>query len=77
MPLYSYRCTKCDHGFEMLVRSSDVPACPECASEEVERQLSLTVAEGASKGIIQRARAQAAREGHFSNYGKSERPKLR
>jgi putative FmdB family regulatory protein len=42
MPLYEYRCRKCDEDFEMLVSSAEEPvACPECDSESVEKQLSL------------------------------------
>ena len=42
MPIFEYRCTECDHGFEHLVRmASAAPRCPSCGSREVERQLSL------------------------------------
>jgi putative FmdB family regulatory protein len=42
MPLYEYRCLGCGHEFELLVliRSPHV-ACPSCASETVERMLSM------------------------------------
>lgn len=75
MPLYSYRCNACETAFETLVRSSDVPVCPSCNSGDLTKLVSMPAAEGKSKGIIQSARAQAAREGHFSNYSKSERPR--
>jgi putative FmdB family regulatory protein len=41
MPIYGYECNKCGHQFETLVRTSDTPACPECESVELTRQLSL------------------------------------
>ena len=41
MPLFEYRCLACDSQFELLVRGSDVPACPSCASTSLERMLSL------------------------------------
>jgi predicted nucleic acid-binding Zn ribbon protein len=53
MPLYEYRCRCCGARFERLVRSAatagasgaggHLPAivCPECASEQVERLLSV------------------------------------
>ena len=41
MPIYEYSCNSCGHEFEVLVRKSDLPACPECASEDLERLLSL------------------------------------
>lgn len=76
MPLYSYRCTACDHGFETLVRASDPPpVCPSCGAADPARQLSGIAAEGKSGALIQGARKMAAREGHFSNYSRSERPK--
>lgn len=41
MPIYEYRCRACQHAFERLVRSGDQPACPACASPDLERLLSL------------------------------------
>lgn len=41
MPIFEYKCRRCDHPFEALVRHSDVPACPSCASTDLERLLSL------------------------------------
>lgn len=41
MPIYEYQCKGCGHQFEALVRKSDVPACPSCASPDLERLLSL------------------------------------
>lgn len=73
MPLHDYRCSACGETFELLVRSSTVPACPHCAATQLERLLSLTAPQGKSRAIIGRARQQAAREGHFSHYSKDER----
>ncbi|MGO0788819.1 FmdB family zinc ribbon protein [Herbaspirillum seropedicae] len=72
MPLFDFLCTACDTHFEKLVRVGDTPACPSCGSHAVLRQVSAPQAPGKSAGILQRARAQAAREGHFSNYRPSE-----
>jgi putative FmdB family regulatory protein len=41
MPLYDYVCRACGRLFEALVRGSDTPACPACASTDLERQMSL------------------------------------
>jgi putative FmdB family regulatory protein len=41
MPIYEYKCRKCSHEFERLVRNNEVPACPECADADVEKKLSL------------------------------------
>jgi len=73
MPLYSYHCAKCDKDVELLVSSSDTPACPTCGSKKLERLVSRTAPEAKSRGLIKAARAQAAREGHLSNFSRSER----
>lgn len=77
MPLYTYRCAGCDSVFELLVRSSDTPVCPSCGSASLERQLSAIAPDSKSTGIIQQGRAKAAKEGHFSNYSKAERGKIK
>ncbi|WP_172327717.1 zinc ribbon domain-containing protein [Mangrovicoccus sp. HB161399] len=75
MPYYSYRCSQCETAFEELVPlgAASPPPCPECGSAEVKQQLSRVAPPGKAKGIIASARKQAAKEGHFSNYSKSER----
>ena len=76
MPLYDYRCTACGQQFELLVRSSTVPACPHCAATALERLVSLTAPHGSSQAIIAAGRRAAAKQGHFSNYSKAERAKV-
>jgi putative FmdB family regulatory protein len=75
MPLYDYRCSACGQQFELLVRSSTVPACPHCAATALERLVSLTAPQGTSQAIISAGRRAAAKEGHFSHYSKAERAK--
>ncbi|MDC7785700.1 zinc ribbon domain-containing protein [Rhodoplanes sp. TEM] len=75
MPLYGYHCATCDKDVELLIRASDTPVCPACGGTALERLVSRVAPEGRSKGLITSARAQAAREGHFSHYGRSERPR--
>lgn len=75
MPLFDFHCKKCDRSFELLVRGSVTPACPECESEEVDKLVSRPAAPGKTAALLARGRAQAAREGHFSNYAPSERPR--
>lgn len=75
MPLYDYHCSACDKTFELLVRSSTTPVCPTCGTGQLEKLVSKPAPPGQSAGIIASARKQAAKEGHFSNYSKSERPK--
>lgn len=75
MPLYDYRCTACQATFERLVKAGAEPDCPHCGSTRLERQVALTAPQMQTPKILRRARQQAAREGHFSHYAPSERPK--
>jgi putative FmdB family regulatory protein len=73
MPLYTYHCKKCDTDMELLASFSAKPVCPQCGGGELERLLSRPAAQGKSDGVKKAARAQAAREGHLSNFSRSER----
>jgi len=73
MPLYGYHCGKCGGDVELLMGASDVPVCPSCGSRKMERLMSRVAPPGKSRGIIRAGRAQAAREGHLSNFSRSER----
>lgn len=77
MPIYEYQCQDCQQTFELLVRSSTVPACKACGSTHLQKLVSLTAPQGATAGLLNASRAKAAREGHFSNYKASERPKIK
>ncbi|MCJ2188777.1 FmdB family zinc ribbon protein [Novosphingobium beihaiensis] len=68
MPLYDFHCPDCAADFELLMRASDQPVCPTCGSTTVNRLISRVSPPGKSKAIIASARAQARREGHFSNF---------
>ena len=72
MPLYSYHCAKCDGDVELLIGSSETPVCPSCGSKKLQRLMSLTAPHGKSRGLMKSARAQAAREGHLSNFSSKE-----
>lgn len=76
MPLYDYHCPACEQRFELLVRSSTIPACPHCGSTALDKCVSAPQAPGRSAAIIKKGRQRAAAEGHFSNYSKAERSKL-
>ena len=39
MPLFDFVCRACRHEFEALVRPGSEPACPQCQSTELDRQL--------------------------------------
>lgn len=72
MPIYDYRCCDCKQTFDLMVRASTIPACPSCGSQQLEKQVSCPAPQGQTGALLSRARAQAAREGHFSNYKSSE-----
>lgn len=74
MPIFDFHCASCDRTFELLVRN-EVPMCPHCGSQRLEKLLSAPNLGGKSKEIIESARRQAAREGHFSHYARSEKPR--
>jgi putative FmdB family regulatory protein len=47
MPIYEYKCAKCEHQFEQLVKSMDTSAavvCPQCGGKKVEKLLSVFAA---------------------------------
>lgn len=77
MPLYDYHCSCCQQDCELLISGDSTPLCPNCGAAKLEKLLSAPAAPGRSKAILQRARKQAAREGHFSHYSKQERPRSR
>jgi putative FmdB family regulatory protein len=71
MPLYDYTCKKCGQTFELLVMSSTTPACPHCGGARLQKLVSAPIAPGRSAGIIAAGRARAAKQGHTSNYRRS------
>jgi putative FmdB family regulatory protein len=73
MPLYDYHCDACDRQFELLIRSTDVPACPTCGTSQIKRLISTIAPAGKAKAVAGSMRAAAAREGHLSNFTRSER----
>lgn len=48
MPIYEYSCCDCSRHFELLVRGSESPNCPDCGSERLEKLLSVPAAHTAS-----------------------------
>ena len=41
MPIYEYACQQCQDHFELLIRGSEQPTCPQCGGQHVEKQLSV------------------------------------
>jgi putative FmdB family regulatory protein len=76
MPIFEYRCTACHETCELIVLSAADVSCPGCGSTSLEKLVSAPAAHGRTARAIQSARAQAAREGHFSHYSAPERAKL-
>jgi len=45
MPIYEFKCLKCDEFFELILMNKDEEAelkCPKCGSDEFERVISTT-----------------------------------
>lgn len=40
MPIYEYHCEDCNENFECLVFGSEVPECPQCKGNKIERLMS-------------------------------------
>ena len=41
MPIYEYHCKKCAQNIEILIRGVEVPVCPFCGSQKLDKQLSV------------------------------------
>lgn len=72
MPLYAYNCQECNADFELLVRSSDVPACPSCGSEKLSQQVAKICSEIKYPAIAKSWRRAAAASGDLTNFSKQE-----
>jgi putative FmdB family regulatory protein len=62
MPLYDYRCNTCGAEFEALVRPPAAPACPSCASADLERLLSSFSFSVRSDGLSPAARRSVQKQ---------------
>ncbi|SHF97434.1 putative regulatory protein, FmdB family [Desulfacinum infernum DSM 9756] len=55
MPIFEYRCRKCDHEFETFVWSSrdeESLSCPKCDAKEVKKLLSSFSSKGSLAGVL-------------------------
>lgn len=41
MPIFDYKCRKCSHEFEKMVRNGETASCPSCAADDLEQLLSV------------------------------------
>lgn len=41
MPIYEYKCAKCETQFELLIRGNEEACCPNCGAAELEKLLSV------------------------------------
>lgn len=41
MPIYEYHCQDCKSEFELLIRSTEQPDCPDCGNKQIEKKISL------------------------------------
>ncbi|HEY6879295.1 MAG TPA: zinc ribbon domain-containing protein [Polyangiales bacterium] len=76
MPIYDFTCDACGKTFELVVLGSSEPECASCGSTKLTKLISTPAATGQSAALVRSARAQAAREGHFSNYSAAERSRM-
>ncbi|MDR4496699.1 MAG: zinc ribbon domain-containing protein [Candidatus Scalindua sp.] len=49
MPLYEYRCKKCNKNFELLQKGSEKTVCPECGGKSLEKLFSVFASGGTSE----------------------------
>jgi putative FmdB family regulatory protein len=52
MPIYEYTCDHCQSEFELLVRSSERPACPNCGGAKLAKQFSVPAAHSSGKSAL-------------------------
>ena len=50
MPIFEYLCNGCGKQFEVLIRGSEKPQCPQCNSTRLEQQLSAFAVTASPRG---------------------------
>jgi putative FmdB family regulatory protein len=74
MPIYEFKCLKCEEFIELLVMNKDEEVelkCPKCESEELERVLSSTsynMADGSGKGQGVKSQSRTCGSGSCTTY---------
>ncbi len=49
MPLYEYKCAKCDKSFEILQRNNEKVVCPDCGEKSLEKLFSVFASSSSSE----------------------------
>ncbi len=49
MPLYEYKCAKCEKNFEILQRNNEKIVCPNCGGKSLEKQFSVFASSSSSE----------------------------
>ncbi len=52
MPLYEYHCQTCQSDFELLIRGSERPVCPDCGGGRLSKQFSVPAAHRAGSSEL-------------------------
>ena len=73
MPIYEYQCRACQHQFEAIVRVSELPRCPACGGQELDRLISqFAVDSGGTRQrsltAIQRQNAKTTRDKEHADF---------
>lgn len=76
MPLFDFECPRCGETHEILVMGSEVPTCPKCGNEALNKLTGVPAPSGKSRGMVARARQRAAAAGHLSHFSAKERGKI-
>jgi putative FmdB family regulatory protein len=50
VPIYEYTCRACQDAFELLIRGQEVPQCPSCGGNNLEKQFSVPAAHSTRRG---------------------------
>ncbi|THB73418.1 MAG: zinc ribbon domain-containing protein [Desulfobacteraceae bacterium] len=64
MPIYEFKCSKCEEFFEVIVRNSndeEEVGCPKCESKEFQRVVSMTNYAMGNKGSAQQGASAQTR----------------
>ena len=49
MPLYEYKCSKCEKSFEILQRNNEKVVCPNCEGKSLEKLFSVFASSSSSE----------------------------